>query len=380
MKSNIKYLLFYFSICFFSCDSVNRKEPKAFENSDVIKPKFALNFSVQKKGELTILSIGEAWRDASEKFQYVLYPKGTKEPEGFKNSIKIAVPIERAICTGTTQLAFIDFLDKTDKIVAIANGKYVYHAALAKKISTGELPELGNDHAIDYEKALTLNPEIVFAFNFGRGQIQKKFSELGLPVVLISEFMEDTPLGRAEWAVFMSYFFGNESFALKKFNILAKNYLKLQNIAQNEVKKPEVLVGIAQEGSWFVPGGKSFIARFITDAGGRYLWADNSEKGGVPLDFESVLFKGQNADVWLNVVLANNKKQLKSADSRYSVFKAFKENNIYSYTARVSENGGYDFFESAIVSPDIVLADLIKIFHPKLLKEHELYYYKKLTD
>jgi iron complex transport system substrate-binding protein len=145
-------------------------------------------------------------------------------------------------------------------------------------------------------------------------------------------------------------------------------------------QKPKVLVGMAQEGSWFLPGAKSYTAQFIEDAGAIYPWSDNTEKGGIPIDFESVLFKGQNADIWINAVLAKNKKDLLSSDSRYAAFKAFKNSEIYSYTARISDNGGYDFYESAIVHPELVLADLIKIFHPKKFPEHKLYYYEKMKE
>ncbi len=383
----MKHFIFFSTliniILLFSCSPAQEKgEESILVKNDNIKASFAQNFSVIKQGNLTILSIGEAWRGAGEEFRYVLYPKETKKPEGFKNAVKIAVPVDKVICTGTSQVAMLDFLGVTDKIAGIADGKYIYNSNIRKRLISGDLSELGNDQGLNYEKALSVNPDLVFAFSFGRTQSYKKFEELGIPVVMISEFMEDTPLGRAEWAVFMSYFFGNEALAQKEFDKISKKYSELQKLFSGipTEKKPKVLVGVAQEGSWYIPGGKSFIARFIEDAGAYYLWADNEERGGVPLDFESVLFKGQNADFWLNVVLADNKKQLLAADSRYSSFKAFKNDKIYSYTARISENGGYDFYESAIVRPDLVLADLIKIFHSDLLSNHQLYYYKKITD
>ena len=375
------YLIFSITILLFSCSTEKKNSSDDLSTkTDSLNPTFAQNFTVQKQGDLTILSIGEAWRNAKEKFQYVLYPKGSKAPTGFNNAIKIAVPVERTICTGTSQVAFLDFIGQTEKIVAIADGKYVYNAKIRSKIKSGALPELGNDQGLNYEKALSVNPELVFAFSFGRTQSHKKFEELGIPVVMISEFMEDSPLGRAEWAVFISYFFGAELSAQKEFDKIAKKYLDLKVLSKDLTKEqqPKVLVGMAQEGSWFVPGGKSFTAKIIEDAGANYLWSDNSEKGGIPIDFEAVFFKAQDADKWINVVLAENKKQLLDADSRYSDFKAFKNSEIYSYTARISENGGYDFYESAIVRPDLVLADLIKIFHPKKLPDHELYYYKKI--
>ncbi len=375
------YIILSITILLFSCSTDKKNSSGDFSTkTDSLNPAFAQNFTVQKQGDLTILSIGEAWRDAKEKFQYVLYPKGSKAPNGFDNAVKIAVPVDRVICTGTSQLAFLDFIGQTEKIVAIADGNYVYNEKIRDKIKSGSIPELGNDQAMNYEKALTVNPELVFAFSFGRTQSHKKFEELGIPVVMISEFMEDSPLGRAEWVLFMSYFFGTEVQAKIAFDKIAKNYLEIQQLTKNlpKEKQPKVLVGMAQEGSWFVPGGKSFTAKFIEDAGGTYLWADNKEKGGVPIDFEAVLYKAQKADKWLNVVLAENKKQLLASDSRYAAFDAFKKSEIYSYTARISENGGYDFYESAIVRPDLVLSDLLFIFHPNLIAKHQLIYYKKL--
>ena len=120
------------------------------------------------------------------------------------------------------------------------------------------------------------------------------------------------------------------------------------------------------------------MAKFIQDAGGNYIWQDNDQTGALGLDFETVLDKAQAANIWLNVILADSRNDLAAADERYRNFEAFQHNQVYSYTARISENGGYDFFESALVRPDVVLQDLIRIFHPETLPNHDLYYYKKL--
>jgi iron complex transport system substrate-binding protein len=378
--------IFFAALAFLASSCSNKPkqtEQAATEASDSLKPSYAANFSIVKKGDITILSIGEAWRGAQEQFRYVLYPKGSAAPKGYENAVLVPVPLERVICTGTSHAAMLDLLNLSDKIVAIADGKYIYNEKVRQRIASGNLPELGNDNGINYEKALMVDAELVFSFSFGRGQSHKKFQEIGLPVVMLSEFMEDHPLGRAEWLLFMSYFFGKEKEAEQKFKDLAARYENLKASLKNlpaEQKKPSVLIGLAQEGTWFVAGGKSFIARFIADAGGHYPWADNEERGGLPLDFETVLHKAENADYWINVILAENRAQLLKIDGRYKSFKAFEKGNIYSYTARKSENGGYDFFESAIVKPDLVLADLIKIFYPDLLPEQKLYYYKKLDS
>ena len=363
----------------FSCNGTVKKESNLdLEKTETLKNFFAGNFIIQKKDDLTILTIKEAWKGCTENFKYVLYPKNKKAPTGFGNAKLIPVPLEKVICTGTTQVAMMNLLELNDRITGLADAKYIFNSDINQKISSGKIAEIGNDNAINYEKAIKLNPELVFTYSFGRSASQKKFEELGLPTVMISEFMEESPLGRAEWMVFMACFFGKEEAAIKKFEEIAENYKKLTAQIPSQKVKPTVMTGVAQEGIWYQAGGKSFMAKFIEDAGGQYLWSDNQESGGIPLSFETVLQKAGNADYWLNVVLAKNKKGILDIDRRYQSFKAFQKGNIYSYTARISANGGYDFYESAIVRPDLVLADLIQIFYPKALTDNSLYYYQKI--
>lgn len=352
--------------------------PKEQAESTKIELREAQNFGVEQQGELTILRIGQAWPEAKEQFSYVLYPREQEAPKGFPNAIKVPVPVERIICTGTTQIAMLDALGASDKIVGLTNGQYLYNERLRKRLEKGELVDLGNDQSFNYEKLLEANPDLIFSFSIGNTQQLKKIQELGLPAVLLSEFMEDTPLGRAEWMRFIAYFIGKEELAEAKFDSLHQEYQALKTKVKQLEAAPTVFTGVAQRGAWYVAGGQSFIAKFIEDAGGSYLWAENEARGGLPLDFEVVLNKAVNADVWLNVVLAQDLQQLKGMDKRYTYFDAYKDEKVYSYTARVSENGGYDFFESAIVRADLVLKDLIHILHPDLLEKEDLYYYQQL--
>lgn len=377
-----RFLLFAFLILASAC---NNNNPIATENADEEYPpvhlQYASNFSIQKKGNLTILSVSKAWNGKeAPTLRYVLYPKEEKKPEGFGEAVLIPVPVERIICTGTTQTAMLDFLGAGERIVAIADGKYLYNASLRQRIAAGSLPELGNEQGLNYEKALQVNPDLVFSFSNGGSRPHQKFDELGIPVVMIAEYMEETPLGKAEWVKFFAYFLGLEKEANTNFQAIAQRYetLKQQLSTKLPTERPSVFTGTLQGGAWQVPGGKSFMARFIADAGGNYIWSDSEEAGALFLDFETVLSKAQSADIWLNVILADSRADLAAADERYKNFGAFKNGSIFSYTARISKNGGYDFFESAIVCPDVVLQDLIRIFHPNALPSHNLFYYKAL--
>lgn len=339
----------------------------------------AQNFKVEISGAYKILSIKNPWKGAEKPIRYLLYPKNQNIPKITDGAIPVPIPLEKVICTGSTQIAIMDFLDLNDKIIAVSEADYIFNPNIKKKLKDKKIQNIGTESSIDMEKVIALKPDAVFSFSYGKSASKQKISELGIPLIYISEFMEDNPLGRAEWMLFMSYFFQKEEEAKKQFHQIANQYDSLKKAAILKKIKPKVLVGLAQEGTWYVPGGKSFISTIIQDAGAEYIWSDNKESGGVPLDFESVYYKGKEADFWINVITAENKTQLLSIDKRYRFFKPFQKDKIFSYTKRISEDGAYDFYESAVIRPDLVLKDLINIFHQDEIDFKELYFYQKLN-
>lgn len=372
------YLLLLFCFFFISCNNVGTSESKESIDKVELTLENADNFTIEKEGSYTILTIKTAWKNAQEQFQYVLYPKGETSPEEYPNAVKIPVPVERIICTSTIDVAFLDFLDATDKIVAISNGTYVYNESIQEKLKSGQILDIGGSTTIDYERALTTNADVAMVYSIGDQEAYQKFNEMGVPAVLLSDFMEKTPLGRAEWAVFVACLLGKEAFAQEKCAQIAAEYRGLKEKASNFKTQPTVLTGAVYKGTWYVAGGKSFMARFIEDAGGAYLWAENEGLSGVPLDFEAVYAKALEADCWINMSSWKTKETLVASEDKYQDFKAFQEGNIFNYYKRGSENGGSDIFESAIVKPHLVLKDLIHIFHDKNVSADSLYYYQQL--
>jgi len=376
------YILFLFITI--SCTSSTTDTPITETTIDstatIIPLQYANNFTVEQDGENTILSIKSAWKGSKEHYKYVLYPKEGEAPSNYPNAVKIAVPVDRIICTSTVDVAFLDFLGVTDKIVAMANGGYVYNEYVRTAQKNGQILEIGGTNTIDYERALTANADIAFVYSIGDRQTFKKFKEVGIPPVMLSDFMETSPLGRAEWMLFVSYFFGKEKEATEKFNEVAQQYEALKKEAMLYSSKPTVLTGAVYNGTWHVAGGKSLMATFIKDAGAQYLWADNEEVSGVPLDFEAIYAKALGVDFWINMSHFKSKKDLGDSEPKYRDFKAFQQNNIYNYYKRASDNGGSDIFESAIVQPNLVLEDMMHIFHDKDLKSSDLYYYIPLVD
>jgi len=365
--------------CFLlACDNDRTPTISNTTSKVAVKLAHANNFTIEKEGVLTILSIKTAWKNAQEHFQYVLYPKGTKAPSHYPNAITIPVPVERIICTSTVDIAFLDFLGATDKIVAISNGTYVYNKNVQKRIAQGAIVDIGGNNTIDYETALTTNADIALVYSIGNQEAYQKFNEMGVPAILLSDFMEKTPLGRAEWAVFVACLLGKEVQAQEQCAQIAAKYQDLKIKAANYAKKPSVLTGAVYKGTWYIAGGKSLMASFIRDAGGHYLWAEDESLSGVPLDFEAVYAKGLNADRWINMSSWTNKADLGQSEAKYQDFKAFQEGQLYNYYKRVTENGGVDIFESAIVKPHLVLKDFVHLLHDEKVHSDSLYYYQQL--
>ena len=142
--------------------------------------------------------------------------------------------------------------------------------------------------------------------------------------------------------------------------------------------KPTVLLNAPYQGIWWIPGGNSFLARFLKDAGAAYLWADDPSTGSKIIDFEVIYEKALDADYWLHPGQWNSLKEGLAVDERFAQFRAFREGHVYNNNARVNKYGGNDYWESGLTKPDVILADLIKIFHPELVPDHKLVYYKKL--
>jgi len=185
-------------------------------------------------------------------------------------------------------------------------------------------------------------------------------------------------LSRAEWGKFIALFFNKEAQAEQVFTQTAAQYEKLAKLAASVRMKPTVVVNVNYQGTWYMDGGKTYVAQFLEDAGATYLWADNSDVGEVMLSFEEVFNKAADADYWINTGFWNSAREALADDERYGEFAAFKNNHVYNNNARSNAKGGNDYFESGIANPDVILEDLIKIFHPELLPDHQLYYYHQL--
>ena len=342
---------------------------------------YAEGFEVEYFNHYKIVSVLNPWRNAEVTFQYVLVQCGTPIPSGFEEAQVVEVPVESVVSLSTTNLPHLEKLGMLDRVIAVGRPQLVNTPAVREKIEQGEMPGVRKGSSLNFELLLSLDPDLVMTFGTGNPKFDTfpKLMELGIPTGIIAEYMESSPLGQAEWIKFTALFFNQEEKAESVFAEIATRYEKMKKIAQNTSNRPTVLTGFNRSGTWHISGGNSYVAQYLADAGANYIWKENKSAGSVPLDFEAVYAKGRRADYWLHV--SQDGKGLEDViaqDQRYANFQAVQQNQVYNNDARLKAAGGNDYWESGMVNPDVVLADLIKILHPELLPSHELVYYRKL--
>jgi iron complex transport system substrate-binding protein len=337
-------------------------------------------FSIEYHNSYKVITVKTPWPGASESLQYVLVQCGAPAPEGFPAEQIIEVPVKSIVTMSTSYLPFLDELGVLDRLVGLDDATYVSNPTVLKMAEEGKLTMIGYGSGVNVEKALELKPDLIMTYGSGAPEYDAHpvLIQAGLKVAINAEWLDTSPLGRAEWGKFIAAFFNKEAAAESLFNEKVTRYNELKALTASLTEKPTVFTGSAYQGTWNVPGGKSFAAAFLSDAGAAYLWADDTSTGSLPLAFEAVFEKAKDADYWLNVGFFGSLDDLKAADARYADFAAFQKGNVWNNDAKSSPNGGNDYYESAVAHPEVVLADLIKIFHPDLLPDHELVYYRQL--
>ncbi len=290
-------------------------------------------------------------------------------------SYTIDSAVQRVVCMSTTHVAMLSFIGMSERMVGAASAELIYDSALRERLAN-----VGYDTQLNIEKLLSLRPDVIFAYGISGEftSVANKLEELGLRVVYIGEYTEEHPLGKAEWAMAMAAFFGCEAVAVEKFTQVADEYEQLKALADKVPHKTPTLLNAPWGDAWFVPGARGNVANLLRDAGGESVIALRDHRDSYPVSIELAYQSAQQATVWLNVGQASNLHELKNMHKLLENIPAFRQGEVYNSTARLNEHGGSDFFESGTVSPQVILKDLIKILHPELLSEHELFYYKKL--
>lgn len=377
---NAQSILFLLSVYLLVGCREPKKETRASSaETNVAFPKYAEGFRVSYEGSSKFVEVRYPYPGAIHGYNYLLVQKGDRIPAHSKETIVITVPIDNLVCTSTTHIPLLDYIGETDRLIGFPTTDYISSEKMRQRIDAGKVTDLGIDKGMNLEVLFSLKPSLVMGYtmNSDLGQLNK-IKKLGVPVIINAEYLEKHPLGRAEWIKFMALFFNKEKMADSVFQIIEKNYLTTQELLNNISSMPKVLSGILYGDTWFLPAGQNYAARLLKDAGCNYLWSDNESNDYLELSFESVYGKAKDAELWIGIGAYSSLSEIMAAEPRYAKFRPFQIATIYSNNVRQGAKGGSEFLELGYLRPDIILMDLVKIAHPDLLPDYELYFHKRL--
>jgi iron complex transport system substrate-binding protein len=361
----------------FSCKKQVVKVDKKNQSESQIK--YAKGFDILNENGTKKLIIKSAYQNSAEIFEYLIQNKKSIENTENEPNV-IQVPIQQIVVTSTTHIPMVELLGEENSIIGFPYSKYVSSEKTRALIDEGKITEIGTENSLNTEILLNLQPELVVGYSVSSSD--KSLTTLqksGIDVIYNGDWLEETPLGRAEWIKFFGVLFDKEKQADSIFRVIETNYMNAKKIALKSTKKPTILSGaIMSKDIWNLPAGESFVAKFLEDANVNYFWANSTGKGSLSLSFESVFEKGKNADYWIAPGYFSSKEQLLQTNQIYSNFKAFKKNTIYTPTTKKGKTGGVLYYELAPTRPDLVLKDIIKITNPDLLPNYHYTFFERM--
>jgi iron complex transport system substrate-binding protein len=379
MKSNFLYSFAIFSLFFiFGCKQSDKE--KSTKISTVINSiKYAKGLELYKYKGFRIMKVTKPWPEATTEFIYILKEKGVVVPDSLKQFPIISIPLQSIVTTSTTHIPALEMLGVENTLIGFPSTNFISSSKTRKRIDAGKVHEVGVNERLNTEILINLKPDAIVTFGINNNNSTiDNLKKSGLSVLINGDWTEQSPLGKAEWIKFFGALYNLDDVANSIFKSIEQNYTTALDLAKKTTSIPTVLSGAMYQDQWYVPQGESWAALFLKDAKANYLWNDTKGIGSLSLPFEKVFEKGQNAEFWIAPGDYSSLKQMSESNSHYTEFASFKNKKVYSYAVNKGPKGGIIYFELASARPDLVLKDLIKIFHSELLPNYKPFFFKKL--
>ncbi len=377
----MKRLLFlFFSTLFIFACKTDRKNPSDLNQSgDTLAVNYAKGFTIVQYEGYKILNVENPWPEADKTYSYLLVENESKVPSKIKYDQRINIPVSKIVVTSTTHIPSLEALNRESSLVGFPGLEYISSEKTRQLIKENKITELGKNEAINTEVLISLEPDVVIGFAVnGNNKTFNTIEKSGIPVVFNGDWVEESPLGKAEWIKFFGAFFNLSEEAEQLFNDVETAYNDAKELAKSSGEKPSVLAGSMYKDQWYVPYGNAWQAQFIKDANAEYIYTDTKGSGSMALSFETVLSEAQNTEYWVAPGQFKSIEHLRETSSHYNQFDAVKNRKVFTYSNTTGETGGVLYYELAPNRPDLVLKDLISIFHPELLPDYETTFFKPL--
>lgn len=361
-----------------ACNGKKASSLSDFSNQ-LYTPEYASGFSIKGADgyESSIITVTNPWQGAdSITTQLFIARGGESAPEGFTGQV-LEGDASRIVAMSSTHIAMLDAVGEAGRVVGVSGIDYISNPVIAAdRDSIGDVGYEGN---INYELLISLEPDLVLLYGVnGASSMEGKLNELGIPFMYVGDYLEESPLGKAEWMVALSEVVGKRKEGEQVFGGIPVRYNDLKKrVADSVLDAPSVMLNTPYGDSWFMPSTESYVARLVKDAGGDYIYKKNTGNASLPVDLEEAYKLTSEADMWLNVGMANSLDELRTSCPKFSDTRCFRNGSVWNNNLKTNAAGGNDYYESAVVNPDILLRDLVKIFHPELVEE-DFVYYKQL--
>ncbi len=328
----------------------------------------AKGFSISYHKDYKTVTIHSPWQKNNPlAVYYLVNDPSTETPD--KNAT-FTIPLTNIATSSATHIEFLAQLNQLNTIKGVCTPQLIYNKQVTKLLDQNKISNIGDAFNINIERLMHLVPDAIMLSAYNQqDETARRLSQASIPVIFNNEWTESTPLARAEWIKFVAAFFNMETTADSIFSNIEAEYIKYSSITDSITHKPSIIVGGNFKGTWYIPGGQSYMGKLFTDAGANYLYANDTTEQSIPLNFETILLQFQHADVWLNAP-AKSLSELHAIDEKHNLFSAAKNKQVYGFYNRINSTGANDFWESAVCNPDIVLCDIIWALHPHLLPNY----------
>jgi len=361
-------------LAFASCGSREATDPHP-PRADSLRLRYASLLALQRADSFVVCEVRNPWKPGTLLHRYVLVPRSAKVPAQRPEGTLVRIPLERAVAFSSVHAALAFDLGVSRRLCGLCDANYAVRSDLRRAVREGRLTDMGASHLPDIERIVSQKADALLVSPFeqaGYGGVEKT----GLPLIECADYMETSPLGRAEWMRFYGLLFGCEARTDSLFTAVEKEYNTLKRKVISTKPRPSLLIDCMQSGTWYVPGGRSTMGRLYADAGADYLFGRLAESGSVALPFEQVYRRGADATLWLikyGAATDLTYAALQRDYAPYTGFRAWKERRIYG--CNVSRK---PFFEDTPFRPDRLLRDVVTVFHPELLPHYKPVWFEPL--
>ena len=364
-----------------ACGSSGARTPDDF-TVELYSPRYAAGFDIRgtEEGATSLVTIRNPWQGATQVAQHLLVLRGEDEaPAGFDGTA-VHAPVSRVVCMSSSHVAMFDVLGEAGRIAGVSGIDYLSSADIQARRAAGMVRDVGYDTNLDFELLAAMQPDLVLLYGIAGENtiVTGKLRELGIPYIYVGDYVEESPLGKAEWLMLAAELCDRRDAGADTLRQIATRYEALRTQVDTTAARPRVMLNTPYRDTWFMPSSRSYMIRLIEDAGGEYVYTQNDSSSSVAVDAEEAYLLANDADVWLNVGACNTLGELTAQNPRFAAVPAVRNRRVWNNNRRQMPAGGSDFWESGVVRPDRVLADLIALLHDDGTADSCCCYYKRL--